>query len=68
MVELNPHSPIRLHGVVLNRISRYRDEFICTFIGSGKLLLVLASTVSLGSESRGTYDYTLLSHDYDLNL
>jgi hypothetical protein len=30
---------------------------------SGKLLLVLASTVILGSESRGTEDRILLSHD-----
>jgi hypothetical protein len=30
---------------------------------SSKLLLVLASTVILGSESRGTQDHILLSHD-----
>jgi hypothetical protein len=30
---------------------------------SGKLLLVLASTVIFGSGSRGTHDHILLSHD-----
>jgi hypothetical protein len=30
---------------------------------SGKLLCVLASTAILGSESRGTHDHILLSHD-----
>jgi hypothetical protein len=29
----------------------------------GKLLLVLASTVILGSQSGGTHDHILLSHD-----
>jgi hypothetical protein len=29
----------------------------------GKLLVVLASTIILGSESRGTHDHILLSHD-----
>jgi hypothetical protein len=32
-------------------------------VGSGKLLLGLASTVILVSESRGTHIYILLSHD-----
>jgi hypothetical protein len=31
-------------------------------VGSRKLLLVLASTVILGSESRGTHEHVLLSH------
>jgi hypothetical protein len=31
-------------------------------VGSGKLLLGLASTVILGSDSRGTHDHILLSH------
>jgi hypothetical protein len=30
---------------------------------SGKLMLVLASTVIIGSEPRGTHDHILLSHD-----
>jgi hypothetical protein len=30
----------------------------------GKLLLVIASVVILGSESRGADDHILLSHDY----
>jgi hypothetical protein len=32
-------------------------------VAPGKLLLVLASTVILGSDSRGTYDHISLSHD-----
>jgi hypothetical protein len=31
---------------------------------SGKLLLALASTVILGSESRGAHDHISLSHDF----
>jgi hypothetical protein len=34
---------------------------------SGKLLLTLASTVILGSESDGTHDHILFSHDYSGN-
>jgi hypothetical protein len=33
------------------------------WVGSGKFLLVLASTIILVSESRGTHDHILLSHD-----
>jgi hypothetical protein len=33
--------------------------------GSGKLLLATASTVILGSGSRGTHEHTFLSHDSD---
>jgi hypothetical protein len=37
-------------------------------LGSGKLLLTLASTVILASESRGTHDSVLMSHDSQLTL
>jgi hypothetical protein len=40
-----------------------RKYIICARTWSIKLLLVLASTVTLGSESRGTHDHILLSHD-----
>jgi hypothetical protein len=39
-----------------------RDE---TSVGSGKLLLGVASTVILGSVSRSTDDHILLSHDWE---
>jgi hypothetical protein len=36
-------------------------------IGSSKSLLVLASTIILGSGSRGTHGHIFLSHDFVLN-
>jgi hypothetical protein len=99
------HSPVRLHGVVLNKLSTgttlpftfiftRQHDLICDHLWSehegwpctsqkmvqqlislappqkvynhavsGKLLLAFASTVIIGSESRGTEDHILLSHD-----
>jgi hypothetical protein len=44
-------------------LDMYTSTYECLWVGSGKLLLVLASTIILGSESRGVHDHISLSHD-----
>jgi hypothetical protein len=43
------------------RNKKFWEELIAYFV-SGKLLLVLASTIIHGSKSRGSDDHILLSH------
>jgi hypothetical protein len=41
-----------------------RGDSTCYLDWFGKLLLALASTIILSSESRGTHGHILLSHDF----
>jgi hypothetical protein len=54
-----PHS--RFYAYMPKRWNRAASMWF--LVGSGKLLLALASKVILGSESCGTHDHTLLFHD-----
>jgi hypothetical protein len=55
-----------LFNTEMKSLSLIKHHAMKTYgVGSGKLLLVLASPVVLGSGSRGTLDHIFLSHDYD---
>jgi hypothetical protein len=57
------HSPSTVGNILLVVSLSHSFSLIPCISRSGKLLLVLASTVILGSEFRMTHDHNLLFHD-----